>query len=59
MIDDFIERRKALQNRIAERALTRGRKMTPQEQLRNLEQGLGMKPGRLSKLPTPPAQEGE
>ena len=59
MSDNFIERRKALQNKIAERALTRGRKLTPQEKLRNLEQGLGMDPGRLSKLFKPPAQEGE
>ncbi|MFM7010214.1 MAG: hypothetical protein ACKO0Z_12935 [Betaproteobacteria bacterium] len=46
----FSERRKALQNRAAERALTRGRKLTPDEKVRNLEQFLGMEPGRLAKM---------
>lgn len=48
--ESFSERRKALQNKVAERALTRGRKLTSAEKVQNLEQGLGMKPGRLAQL---------
>jgi hypothetical protein len=43
------ERMKAMRNRIAERALARGRNLTPSERLDNLESGLGYKPGDLRK----------
>ena len=41
------ERMKKMRNLIAERALTRGRKLTATEQLANLESGLDYAPGEL------------
>jgi hypothetical protein len=41
------ERKKAMQNAIAERALKRGRKLTANEQIANLEAGLDMQSGEL------------
>ena len=43
-------RMKFARNLIAERALTRGRKLTASEQIENLEAGLGYPKGRLRKV---------
>lgn len=43
------QNKKALLKIIAERALTRGRKLTAEERFENLESGLGYAPGELRK----------
>lgn len=45
----FQKARLRMLNRIAERALARGRKLTPREKINNLEKEFGMTPGTLKR----------
>jgi hypothetical protein len=47
---DLKAARQRVQNHIAERALSRGRKLTPREKLENLESEFGFEKGYFAKM---------
>lgn len=49
-VSRYKRHRLKLLNRIAERALTRGRKLTGSEKIVNLEAGLGLPPGHFQRM---------